>query len=312
MKFKILYISLLFGLLFTSCEDKLERPLKFGVSVEPGANIVFEDTIITAPKGTNVVFKFTGDPDFISVNMERFNPTRSRLNFSTQPAWGTHIENTLQVYLYESTDSLLVRKFKTDSATVVNCQWQNITSLCNLPTTANATSKSSVSLDEYRGKKVIIAFRYKTVYANDWQPLWLINNLQINDTVIATGIGVFTTVAATMGFTPFDILNPTAPYQSADLPGVWNLSSTTSIKIKQTPKDNPLNDDWLISKPVEIIRGTTTKLNPIPIKNISTNIQSYAYQFNEVGEYLLTFKATNANYLNKESTEKTIRINITE
>jgi len=308
MKYKIFGI-ISFGLiLFSACENELEKSLEFEVSVAPAANVQITDSVVTAPKGSTLQFVFAGDPDFISFSYSRYNPTKSTLTFSAQPAWGTHIQNTMNVFLAETADTLLLTNAKQDSTTIATRQWTDITALCNLPTAANVTNKATVSLNAYRGKKVCIAFRYKTEFAADWQPTWTISNLQVNDTIVNTNSKVSTTLASAMSFKPFDMLNLSNPYASGDLAGVWNLTNTTAMVIKRTASGNPLNTDWLISKPLEIARGITTLSTVTPVKNTTSLVDSYAYQFNSTGEYTVTFAASNANYLRQESTERKIKI----
>ena len=312
MKYNISGIAFLVLILFSACENELEKQLAFKVSVAPAANVQITDSVITAPKGTTLQFDFTGDPDFISFSYNRFNPTKSTLTFNTQPAWGTHIENTLKVFLAETTDTLLITNAKQDSATIATRQWTDITALCNLPTTANITKKATVSLNGYRGKKVCIAFLYKTEFAADWQPTWTISSLQINDTLINTNAKVATTLAGAMGFKTFDMLNLTNAYSSADLTGVWNVANPAAIVIKRTASGSALNTDWLVSKPVEIAKGVNTRSIVTPVKNTTAIVNSYSYPFSVSGEYVVTFTASNQNYLYEESVEKKIKVIITD
>lgn len=308
MKYNILSILMIAIVLFSSCENELENKLNFDVNVIPAANIQIVDTVITAPKGTQIKFNFNGEPDFISFSYSLFNSTKSVLTFNAQPAWGTHIQNTLKVYLAETSDTLLLNNAKQDSINIANRQWVDISALCNLPTTANTNLKSSVSLNDYRGKKVVLAFRYKTEYAADWQPTWTISNLQINDTVISTNVKSASTIAAALSFKPFDMLNLSNPYQSADAAGVWNVANAASIVMKRTPSGNALNTDWLISKPILIPEGVTTLSNPVPVKNTTSSVESYTYQFANSGVYTVVFKASNWNYQFNESAVKRFKV----
>ncbi len=312
MKFNILTAIASVLILFSSCESELEQELIFDVSVAPATAVQIGDTVVTAPKGTTLQFDFKGEPDFISFSFDRFNHTKSMLTFSTQPAWGTHIENTLNVFLFETSDTLLLNNPTKDAETITNRKWKDITSQCNLSTAANTTKKASVSLNEYRGKKVCLAFRYKTDFEADWQPTWIISNLQINDTVINSGVKAASTFAATMGFSPFDMLNLTAPYLSQDLAGVWNLANSTALQIKRTAANNPLNTDWLISKPIEIVAGVHTLSAVNFVKNTTKTVESYSYKFDVPGEYVITFFASNANYKREISTERKIKVIVTE
>lgn len=312
MKYKILGVLFFVSILFLSCENELKKQLEFEVSVAPASNVQITDSVVTAPKGTTLQFDFTGEPDFISFSFNRFNTTKSVLTFSTQPAWGTHIQNTLKVYLSETSDTLLLNNAKQDSTKIATRQWTDITALCNLPTIANTTNKATISLNDYRGKKVSIAFQYKTEYVADWQPTWTISNLQVNDTLINTNTRTSTTLSAAMGFSPFDLLNMTNPYLSADAAGVWNLTNTAAIVIKRSTLGSALNTDWLISKPLEIAKGVNTLSEIIPVKNMTNKVSSYSHLFSNSGEYTITFTASNRNYLYEEDTERRIKIIITE
>jgi hypothetical protein len=312
MKFKILSILSLVLILLSACENELEQGLIFDVSVTPADNVQIADSVVTAPKGTTLKFNFKGEPDFISFSYNRFNTTKSVLTFSTQPAWGTHIQNTLNVYLFETSDTLLLNNPKLDSTTIVNRQWTDITSQCNLPVTANVTNKASVSLNDYRGKKVCLAFRYKTDYATDWQPTWTISNLQVNDTVINTTTKTKTVLAATMGFKPFDLLNMVNPYATAATAGVWNVATPAAMVMTRSVAGAALNTDWLITKPIEIAKGINTLSSVIPVKNTTVSVGSYSYQFTNAGEYTITFFASNANYVRQLTTERKVKVIITE
>lgn len=312
MKFKILSILSFALISFSACESELQQELSFDVSVAPAAGVQIGDTVTTAPNGTTLQFNFKGEPDFISFSFKRFNASKSMLTFSAQPAWGTHIQNTLNVFLFETSDSLLLNNPTKDAETINNRKWTDITAQCNLPSVALTTNKAGISLNNYRGKKVVLAFRYKTEFADDIQPMWTITNLQVNDTVISTNAKSKTVIAATMGLSPFDMLNLTAPYLSSDAAGVWYIANPASIVMKRTSSGSPLNHDWLISKPIEVAKGVNT-VSPVSfVKNATKDVDSYSYKFTTPGEYVITFYASNANYKRQESTEKKIRVIITD
>jgi hypothetical protein len=312
MQYKVFSILTFVSILFWACENELEQKLNFDVHVVPDTNIEIGDSVVTAPVGTTLQFNFTGEPDFVTFSYNRFNYTKSVLTFNTQAAWGTHSQNTLIVFLFETADTLLLNNPKQDSATIVNRQWTDITSQCNLPVTANVTNKASVVLNDYQGKKICIAFRYKTSFVADWQPTWIISNLQINDTIQNTTTKTKTVLAATMGFKPFDMLNMANPYVSAATAGVWNVANPASMVMTRTFSGGALNEDWLISKPLEIAKGINTLSPVIPVKNTTNNISSYSHRFTEDGEYTITFFASNANFVRQTSTERKIRVIITK
>lgn len=85
-----------------------------------------------------------------------------------------------------------------------------------MPITTNLKKDASVSINEYRGKKIVIALRYKTDFKADWQPSWTVTDLLIKNTRITDNSEVTTYLAATMGFMPFDMLNRTNPYRNEE------------------------------------------------------------------------------------------------
>lgn len=312
MKIKYIFLIPVFAGLFTACQDALEQPLKFDVTVEPASGVSITDSVITAAKGTTVKFNFAGEPDFISFAYERFVPTNATLSFSTQAAWGTHIENTLSVYVSESFPGLLFNDFVKDSTEVATHAWTNVSASSNLPVATNLKQKAEIPINDYRGKTLTIAFRYKTDFVADWQPTWIVSDLQIDNTLTTDNSNVSTYLAATMGFSPFDMLNKTAAYNSESLAGVWYINNPAAMEIKRTARNNALNHDWLISKPIEIPLGQTENSTVTSVKNISNRVENYSYTFSKVGEYIVKFNAANQNYVHSESMEKTLKIIITE
>ena len=286
----------------------------------------FTDTAIIAPVGSKITFDFEGEPDFISFSYERFLPTNATLKFATQAAWGTHIENTLQVLVSDSFDGLSYKlvnnnldsidvpvfDFSLDSVNVATHQWTDITNLSNLPTTSNQKQVAVIPINEYRGKNLVIAFRYKTEFAADWQPSWTVSDLEIENTRITNDDNVSTYLAAIMGFTSFDILNRSNAYRNEYVSGVWSTTNTAAMQIRQTARNNALNEDWLISRPIEVPLGLTENSVPKGLKNTTLAVDNYSHTFNDIGEYVVTFKASNYNYKFHDSTSKTFKLIITD
>jgi hypothetical protein len=312
MKIKYFIIIALFATLIASCENELEQPVKFDVKVESADYVTFADSIYVAPVGSKIKFNFTGEPDFISFSYDRFLPTNANLKFSTQAAWGTHIENTLKVLISDSFEGLAMDNYENDKKLISNHNWIDISQLSNLPIAANIKQDATILLNDYRGKNVTFAFRYNTVFADDWQPSWLINDLVIENTRITDGTKEMTILAATMGFSPFDINNAENPYRNEYVSGVWSIVNPAAIQMRQTARGNELNDDWLISKPIEIPKGVVETGNPVNVKNTTLSVSDYTYTFDKVGEYSVTFKASNYNYRHHSSTLKTVKILITD
>ncbi len=309
MKTIRLIVATLIAIGFLACENVLERKVDFTVEVEKEEFIQFTDSGIVVPAGSKIQFNFDGEPDFIRFFYERFLLTNSTLNFKTQAAWGTHIENTLSVYISDSFTGLSKDSiFANDSILIRSHDWVDISAEANLPVGANDIKESSIPMNQYRGKTITLAFKYKTEEKNDWQPLWKIMNLSIENTKTTDGAHVSSYLAAVMGFTPFDMLNQDKAYDSADEAGVWNIEKKDDITIKQTARNRDLNEDWLVSKPFELPMGLTESSESIGVKNITDYKSNFTYKFDNVGEYVISFEASNSNYKHHDSVIKTIKL----
>ncbi len=67
---------------------------------------------------------------------------------------------------------------------------------------------------------------------------------------------------------------------------------------------------WLVSDPIKI-----TSCEPdqgVSIKNLSQDIRSYSYTYENVGTYRATFLITNANYKHDDSQVYTVVVNVTD
>jgi hypothetical protein len=296
----------------TSCEDVMEQKVGFEVEVAAASGLQFTDSSVIAPKGSTIRFNFDGEPDFISFSYVRFLPTNATLKFATQAAWGASIPNTLQVYLSESFEGLTTTDFGKDSIAVKTHAWQDVSTLSNLPVAANVKQNASLPINDFRKKKLVIAFRYKPTVADDWQPSWNITDLRIENTRITDNSLVTTFLAATMGFTPFDVLNRANAYRNEYVSGVWSTTIPAQIQMRQTARNNPLNEDWLISRPIEVPAGLTENSVAKGVKNTTLAVESYSHTFDQVGEYDITFKAANHNYMFSDSVSRTLKVVITD
>lgn len=298
--------------LFIACDNTMERALTFDVTVEKNDAITFKDSVYTAPKGTTVKFNFSGTPDFISFAYDRFLPTNAVLKFSTQAAWGASVPNTLQVYVSDSFAALAGNDFAKDSSAIRNNVWEDVSALSNLPSVVNVKQNASIDINKFRSKNLCIAFRYKPTEMGDWQPSWTISDLRIENNRITDNSLVSAFVAATMGFTPFDMLNKANAYRNEYVSGVWSTSNSAAIQIRQTARNNPLNEDWLVSRPIEIPLGLTENQSFKGVKNNTIAVENYSHTFDRVGEYVVRFRAANVNYKNEAVVERQIKVVIVD
>lgn len=298
--------------LFFACDNTMERALTFDVTVDKNDALTFKDSVYTAPRGTTIKFNFSGAPDFISFAYDRFLPTNAVLKFSTQAAWGASVPNTLQVYVSDSFAALAGNDFAKDSSAIRNNVWEDVSALSNLPSMVNVKQNASIDINKFRSKNLCIAFRYKPTEMADWQPSWTISDLRIENNRITDNSLVSAFVAATMGFTPFDMLNKANAYRNEYVSGVWSTANSAAIQIRQTARNNPLNEDWLVSRPIEIPLGLTENQSFKGVKNNTIAVENYSHTFDRVGEYVVRFRAANVNYKNEVVVERQIKVVIVD
>jgi hypothetical protein len=305
-----IFIVVCMALMLASCKEELDKSVDFDAAVRNSESFTIDaDGVIYASSGTNFSFDFSGDPDFISFSYDLFKATTPTLKFSSLLNWNKDTDHTLQLYISDSFAGLNKTDARGDSTAIADHPWVNISSQCVFPATQNGSENSSVPLNEYRGRTVVLAFRYKTYSNTGWQPMWTVGNLRISNALIVTGVETSVVEAATMGFTPFDMFNPGDPWQtSTSAAGVWDISAPASLKIRQTQANRDLNEDWLVSRPFEVSSGIVVKGSGTPVKDVSNKVDSFSCTFKEKGEYTATFVARNYNYKNHSEVRKTFRI----
>ncbi|MDR1809478.1 MAG: DUF5017 domain-containing protein [Prevotella sp.] len=300
------------ALALTACDDALTEPVNFEVGIAKADNVqIASDGTITAPVGTKLTFNFSGEPDFISFSYDLFNATSSKLSFNSLLSWNDDSDSSLQLFVSESFAGLVRDDAKTDSIAINTHDWKNLSSECVFPVLKNESKASAVQLDEYKGKTITLAFRYKTLSNSGFQPMWTISDLQIDNTVIKTGESAIKIAASAMGFAPFDMFKVSAgeAYNTATIgSGIWDTSNPASLRIRQTSAGRELNEDWLISRPISLPNGKLETGESVAVKNTTDNVTSYSHVFDEDGEYTVRFKAVNYNYKAHSEVERSFRI----
>lgn len=322
MKYKIVSIATIALIMFSACTNDLDQKIVFNVSASSIGSKVIGDTIIVS-KSVPVKFDFSGNPDFINfysgepgkeyskrdLTISPVDETTSVLKFSSMPQYGT-IAGTLKVYLSTSFTGLLQNNKALDSATVVSHSWVDITSLCNLPTTSGSMKDAVVPLQDYLGKNITIAFKYKTTQNTSTQPTWEVSNLQIVNTL--TSGTSYTFNASSMGFGALDMLSATAPYKITSGSGNWDLSSIAAspskMRVQSSGAGLPINEDWLISSP-RLVNSRTPDVG-MSIKAMANRLDSYQYTFNNAGTYKVTFNTIIHNYHYNSELNKIVIIKV--
>lgn len=324
MKYRIL-ISLTFTLiLLSACQNQLETPVTFNFSASSTGSSMSGDTLIVT-KSVPVTFNFTGNPDIITfysgetahefskkdlILLPASEITSSYLTFTNMPQYGT-IPGTLKVYLSTSFSGLLQNNKVADSTAVVSQNWIELTDSCNLSTTSAVINNSKISLKNYLGNKLTLAFLYKTNQNTAIQPTWEIGNLQVKNTLKSGTVNIIT--ASSIGFNTIDMLSTTAPYLNTGGAGVWDI---TNIALVTTPKFRisssniglPINVDWIISNPT--ILNSRLPDTGVSVKAMANLVNKYQYTFSKAGVYSITFQASIHNYQYYSGTSKSMIIKV--
>ena len=175
MKYIIFSILSVVLTVFSSCENQLEVPVNFDfTATSDGATYSGDTMIINSASVVN--FTFNTNADMITFysgenghEYSKRNMTQTPvsdidscyLTFTNKPQFG-NIPGTLKVYLSTSFKGLTLSNKSTDSISVLNENWINLTDSCNISTTNNVTNNSKISLKSYVNSKVTLAFLYNT------------------------------------------------------------------------------------------------------------------------------------------------------
>lgn len=311
MKIKIFSI-LLAGALLSSCQDEMTRKVDLSASVSPlTEGLAFRGDTAVVKAGTDVIFQFKGDPDFISffsgepgrvyANIDRTavpveEIKESHLTFKIKPEYGT-IPNTFSVFVSDEFAGLKGNDFDADKLAIEQGKWQDITDLCNLPVKSGQEVDVNIDLRPYIGKELTFAFKYKTDQNKQAQPRWTMSGMNIATEFKDGTSGQLK--ADAFAFTAIDFLNKEDdPYAAKGGEGRWDIRKVSEmnpvILIASSKVGQPMNEDWLVSKPLFI--NETTPDTGVAIKDISDNLSQFRYTYFKPGTYKVSFVASNGNY----------------
>ena len=231
--------------------------------------------------------------------------------------------------------------FKADSTLVADFAWKKMFSkedFHDLKTNVVNAKAFELDVKDYIGKNLVIAIAYNrdeeenpknTGGEQVNQPKFYFDSMNIenalrNDTVTQQYAGEFMFTA--LNFNHENLYNQSIPneeieykgndwtsvsnYLPADLAygtvtanvsGLWNMNNVAngSFFIHGTAKEYEWKTAWLVSDPINI---TACKPDQgISVKNLSQDIRSYSYTYENVGTYRATFLITNANYKHDDS-----------
>ena len=324
-----------------SCEKDLEKKLDTGVTVTSETGYFVDDTLYVTP-ASEVVFHFTGDPDFItfysgeSGNMyDRKDMTQlppesltSKFACTFRCQYGQHPAlNTFHVYLTTEFPGLSGEDKEADLRLLnETVDWIDISEKCNIPSGRYDTtygeqgiSTVEVPLDEYLEYPAIyIAFLY-TVQEDANRPRWEVQNFRVLSTDLDTGTESVL-MASDIGFNVFHedqdgaaVYNATTS-NSAD--GRWRLNELTSeannyrMGVHSSNAGSPLYRSWAISNAIDM-RTYTPDLG-VAIKTITNYVDSYTYTYSTPNLYKATFVMKRANYRHSAEQVRDVYVRVVE
>ena len=306
------YYSIILGALFllSACSDPLTESVQFTVSMQNKLP-TDADGFYTAPLGTMLQFDFNSNADIITEQHSIFNDADASLGFVTSLSWANN-PGVLRVMLGTDFPGLS-RNNATDVSLVHSYAWTDITAQCKIPVTKGISDTTLVDLSGYAGQNVVLAMCYKTEDNSGFQPMFVLRNMLLQAWVRKTGEVFEEQTAPTMAFTPFDALVKDATaYESSDAGGKWDVSFSdpadkTAVKIRQSAANRSLNEDWLISRSLQIPKGKEDKASVTTLKNIHTHADNFRLRLDEPGEWTVTFRAFNENYKHQSSAIQTYK-----
>lgn len=279
--------------------------------VEPQFDISFENKNYKA--GDTVVFNFEGNaenmilyPGTPGADYEKRDRVEEQgtpiLNFTSTLNNAGQV-NTLK--LLASTDF----NGRYTQQDVAAASWVDITSRAQLATSATARASGNIDLSDFltvENKPLYLAFRYLGYqHATLKQPKWALTVFAVNNR-LADGSLMPITIAAETGWGKIDFKNVTTQW-STPATGLISIDGTTVVAGAE--KLNEDNDDWAISKPLNLKRVNPDK--GIVLKHLSASkVESYSYVFPEAGTYKVVCVGFNTNEGSRKEVIKELTITI--
>lgn len=327
---KLIYILFSIGLIIGlyGCNNESADTPDFTVSLDMEQVIEMKGDTFVCKKDEMIKFILSGNPDMLifysgkagseyKYRDRTISPGTPKMQFTTQEKNGDVVKDVIHVYV-STTFPGITNDEGIDRENIQNMSyWKEITDLCDLPDSKNATTTSPwIDLTEYKTEPFYLAFRFLQSKAAGKEANWTLNDLQIvNETEVSQSVlGTF----GTIGLTAFDLNADHDPYL-ADA-GItdktnkrWDLRSLGSNKIMVggASGNEVDNDDWVISSSLEL-----SKCEPdrgVAIKGMSDAVLTEQVEtYEEIGKYTVTFIGVNSKFDSQKEMIKEIYLEIVE
>ncbi len=310
-------------------------PVKFNIAGEPD-NITF----FSGEKGHNYDFRSR-----TTIDARQIKSSKLTFQISTKSSTAAAYVDLFNMYISESFPGLNKDNFEEDCNLLAGfAEWSDLESQDKFPKKAEEETQHEIDMTPYLGSNVTLAIHYhpraeNEDFSKNAQPRLDFNNFKITNELVDGSETEL--LSGSMGFTPVnvwsanlenvtikedDLKKNTGYYdeqgnliESAlwygtttnNISGMWNLknaSSTGSFDVHGTGKGEGLRESWLVSD--YLVINSCTPDRGVAIKNISNNLSSYEYTYEEVGTYKAVFLMANSNYKEDDSKVVTMIINV--
>lgn len=226
--------------------------------------------------------------------------------------------------------------YEADSVLVETTDWKTLVEREDLPTdrlnAASAKYTFDFPMEEYIGKKFTLALVLNLDKREEMDPAnpeqtFVQSPFNFQDMYIETKWRNGRTTrsyAAAFGFTPLNMMHKHKlkdqkdyqfPYISvpSNTAGMWNFTDagTGNFSIGATQRGDTWKYSWAVSDYLNVAECPTPDTG-VWVKEISQNISSYTYTYEQVGTYTATFLMRNINYDYTEEKTQEFIINVTE
>ncbi len=282
------------SLFIQSCKKGVDD-VNFDISYEQKSYAVGQPIVFNVAGGAELITFYSGETGKEYKYRERFEVIGGKpsMEFTSTKLYAP---NDNPIYMLVSTDfSGAYNVESLDKAT-----WTDISDRVTFSTGTADTKSGTINLSDFQKPKipVYIAFKYVNPGVPYYAPQYVIKNFLIKN-------------EAPDGSTPIIETTTSLDWAPISISGVRTWAySTVQISMWGGPANTEPNEDWIISKPIQLDQvqrsfGVNVKNNP------TTKLAAYEFPgFSAPGTYTVTFEAINANIdkVKKEIKQFTITV----
>ncbi|MGV8092721.1 MAG: DUF5017 domain-containing protein [Mangrovibacterium sp.] len=312
---KLIYTSIFFtGLLILhACNQDEFAQFTFDVSTLKSSYEV----------GETIEFNFSGNPYMITYysgesGKKYENRDRTtvqglpKLRFTSLVASGTQV-NSLHLMVSSDFQGIVTGDDAATLNNIAKATWTDITSRATLSSGTSAAS-GAIDLSNFAAleKPVYIAFKY-TAESGSIQRKWTISGLTVTNELPDGSIYTLAnlTSSAISNYGNSNLFSPGWVSYNIINSFKWTVGSTLVITGATTAAaaTDPA-EAWVFTGPIDLHKVTPDL--GVPVKTITTRMNSYTTRYTVPGTYTATFVGSNANVYGVTEKKKQIELTITD